>query len=48
VKCLDCECIIDETGKEGDIIVCPDCGLEYELRDGILVQLVLDGEDFGE
>jgi hypothetical protein len=49
-KCPDCNCDIDipfDAG-ESEIFVCPDCGLEFEYKNGILIQLSIENEDFGE
>jgi uncharacterized Zn finger protein (UPF0148 family) len=49
-KCDDCDTIvfIPEGAKNGEIIPCPTCGLEYEYQNGELSQLTLEGEDWGE
>jgi hypothetical protein len=52
--CNDCEEVVDmpDDVEVGDIISCPCCGLEYEVRmvDGVMemVELTLDGLDYGE
>jgi alpha-aminoadipate carrier protein LysW len=54
VQCNSCDnpIVFDEDAIEGEVIVCPICGAEYEVKieDGspILVELVLEGEDWGE
>ena len=54
MKCRDCdaEIQIPKDSEQGDIITCACCGLEYEVKivDGAveLLELLLDGEDFGE
>lgn len=53
--CPDCggEIIIDEyTIVSGEIVSCPSCGLEFEIKieiDGLsLNELTLTGDDWGE
>jgi alpha-aminoadipate carrier protein LysW len=56
-KCPDCDADVDvpnDTSK-GEILSCPGCGLElevkkYDLQHGIieLQQLTIEGEDWGE
>ncbi|MBN1682585.1 lysine biosynthesis protein LysW [Candidatus Bathyarchaeota archaeon] len=55
VNCTDCGGNIDlpQDAEIGEIIECPDCGLEYvvtELENGLLTlkELALKGEDWGE
>ena len=55
VNCTDCGGTIDlpQDAEIGEIIECPDCGLEYvvtELENGLLIlkELALKGEDWGE
>ena len=49
-KCDDCDyiIIIPNDVMEDEVIDCPCCGLEYEYKKGELIQLTLDGLDFGE
>jgi DNA-directed RNA polymerase subunit RPC12/RpoP len=48
-KCKDCNAPIDTSLlEENEIVVCSDCGSEYQYKNGELVLLELDGEDFGE
>ena len=48
-KCLDCSAPIDTSLlEENDIVVCAQCGCEYQFKNGELVLLELDGEDYGE
>lgn len=49
-KCEDCEEIVNIPNdiKEGEIIECKCCGLEYIYRKGKFIQLTFDGEDWGE
>jgi len=52
--CIDCgrELEIPEDVLEGEIIGCPDCGLDYviKLDEGeiTLNELTIEGEDWGE
>jgi alpha-aminoadipate carrier protein LysW len=48
--CTDCseEFDIPKDIVEGEIIDCPNCGLEYQYRDGKLSPLTIEGEDWGE
>ncbi len=55
INCTDCGAVIEvpEDAEVGEIIECPDCGLEYvvaETDDGLLTlkELALKGEDWGE
>jgi alpha-aminoadipate carrier protein LysW len=55
INCTDCGGVIKmpEDVAVGEIIECPDCGLEYvaaETENGLLVlkELTLKGEDWGE
>ena len=54
MKCEDCEAelLLDNDVQDGDIISCPCCGLEYEVKyvNGLvtLKQLSIEGEDWGE
>ena len=54
-ECIDCgaELTVPEDALQGEIISCPDCGLDYSLEADDnggkhLVQLNLEGEDWGE
>jgi hypothetical protein len=49
-NCLDCEVeiILPLDIEEGEIVSCQCCGTEYEIRDGQLVYLTQEGEDWGE
>lgn len=53
-KCPDCEkeIYVDDSFQIGEIISCECCGLELEIKleenKMKLVQLVIEGEDFGE
>lgn len=53
-KCPDCEkeIYVDDSFQVGEIISCPCCGLELEIKleenKMKLVELVIEGEDFGE
>ena len=53
--CIDCSASLDVPADalNGEIISCPDCGLDYVIEvceDGKqeLKQLTLEGEDWGE
>ena len=55
VKCPDCDAdlIVSEDTEKGEIVSCPECGLELEVKqiDGAkltLEELVIEGEDWGE
>jgi alpha-aminoadipate carrier protein LysW len=55
INCTDCGRVIELTNEVsvGEIIECPDCGLEYvatEIENGQLAlkELTLKGEDWGE
>lgn len=49
MKCKDCDCEIDTNFlEECELVVCPQCGTEYEYKNGELVLLELDGLDYGE
>ncbi|NLE05415.1 MAG: hypothetical protein GX638_11540 [Crenarchaeota archaeon] len=56
-KCPDCESEIDlpYDSKEGDLISCPGCGIELEIKKitqgGTKIELeefIIEGEDWGE
>jgi len=54
-RCIECdaEITLSEDYEEGEIIECPDCGLEYIIKfddNGkiVIVELNLEGEDWGE
>jgi alpha-aminoadipate carrier protein LysW len=54
-NCIDCglNLEIPDDALEGEIIGCPDCGLDYVVskdEDGTvsLKELILEGEDWGE
>ena len=53
--CTDCGAVLEmpEDGLQGEIIGCPDCGLDYVIEDDgngskHLRELVIEGEDWGE
>ena len=53
--CIDCKASIEVPldSIEGEIIGCPDCGLDYVIENGDngskkLIQLSVEGEDWGE
>ncbi len=55
INCIDCGLSLEipEDAIEGEIIGCPDCGLDYvasptETGSMTLTELVLEGEDWGE
>ena len=55
IDCTDCGGIIDisEDVLVGEIISCPDCGLDYVVEEGesgllIIKELTIEGEDWGE
>ena len=55
VSCTDCAGVIEVSDDciPGEIISCPDCGLDYVIEeDGsgtmLLRELVIEGEDWGE
>jgi len=54
-KCPDCDADlkVSEDTKKGEIVSCPECGLELEIKqingDKLeLKELVIEGEDWGE
>lgn len=53
-KCVDCEAAIDvpEDAVNGEIVTCPDCGLDLEVnvtpQGRALKPLLLAKEDWGE
>ena len=55
MSCADCGGVLEFPGDAvvGEIVECPDCGLEYvveEIDNGLLklVELNIKGEDWGE
>jgi len=48
--CVDCnsEIEVSDNAEESEIFVCPQCGLELEYKEGNLIQLIIENEDFGE
>jgi alpha-aminoadipate carrier protein LysW len=55
INCIDCGLSLEipEDAIDGEIIGCPDCGLDYvasptETGSMMLTELVLEGEDWGE
>ena len=49
MKCKDCDCEIATCLlEENELIVCAQCGCEYEYKNRELVLLELDGIDYGE
>lgn len=50
-KCPDCDEVIDTSSLEdGEIVSCQGCGLEltYNAKTDELIELTIEGEDFGE
>ena len=49
-KCPDCDydIKIPDDVEPNEIVVCVCCGLELIYKDGFLIPLELEGEDFGE
>jgi alpha-aminoadipate carrier protein LysW len=53
-KCPDCdaEILIPESAAEGEILSCPSCGLELEVKKNgesfELQEIAIEGEDWGE
>lgn len=53
-KCFDCDSKIDipTDALPGEIVSCPSCGVEYELKKKNggyeLTELGIEGEDWGE
>ena len=54
-NCVDCDASIEVSSDplEGEIIGCPDCGLDYVMEIGEqgsiqLKELIIEGEDWGE
>jgi alpha-aminoadipate/glutamate carrier protein LysW len=49
-KCPECDAIIiiPTDCEEGEVIVCPECGLELEHKKGELFPVAIEGEDWGE
>ncbi len=52
---MDCKALIDvpEDALPGEIVSCPDCGLDYVVEmdeSGLLIlkELTIEGEDWGE
>lgn len=52
MKCPECGYEFKEHELDdyqiGDVVTCPCCGSELELKNGELVVLTFEGEDFGE
>jgi alpha-aminoadipate carrier protein LysW len=54
LKCVDCEAAIDvpEDAVDGEIVTCPDCGLDLEVhitpQGPSLKPLLVTKEDWGE
>lgn len=55
VKCVDCGAVVEipQDAINGEIISCPDCGLDFVTvadESGLLSiqELMIDGEDWGE
>ena len=53
--CVDCGAMVEilEDSIEGEIISCPDCGLDFAIVKGesgllSIQELVIEGEDWGE
>jgi alpha-aminoadipate carrier protein LysW len=53
-KCIDCEAAVQvpDDAVDGEIVTCPDCGLDLEVKVGpqgrSVKALVLEKEDWGE
>ncbi|MBI1873840.1 MAG: lysine biosynthesis protein LysW [Acidobacteria bacterium] len=52
-KCLECDAdiILDDTVEEGEIVDCPDCGTEFEVKatsPATLAYAPKEEEDWGE
>jgi transcription elongation factor Elf1 len=49
-KCPDCDgCVeVPDDAEEGEIYSCSGCGLELEFKNGELIELTINGEDWGE
>ena len=54
-KCTDCDANVEmpEDVLQGEIIGCPDCGLDYIIEEDEsgtkhLKELLIEGEDWGE
>jgi DNA-directed RNA polymerase subunit M/transcription elongation factor TFIIS len=49
-KCCECDAVIilPADCEEGEVIKCPECGLEMEFKCGNLIPITLDGIDWGE
>jgi alpha-aminoadipate carrier protein LysW len=53
-KCLECgaEILVPDDAVSGEIVSCPDCGLDFEVRnEGGNISLkpaTIEGEDWGE
>ena len=49
-SCLDCglELDIPPDAISGEIVNCPDCGSDFELRNGKLKKAEIVGEDWGQ
>jgi alpha-aminoadipate carrier protein LysW len=55
IECVDCKALIElpEDALEGEIVSCPDCGLDYVVEKDesgalVLKELEIKGEDWGE
>jgi alpha-aminoadipate carrier protein LysW len=55
MNCVDCGGILEipEDSISGEIISCPDCGLDFVVVEGengllMLKELMIEGEDWGE
>jgi lysine biosynthesis protein LysW len=49
MQCPDCGYDIDVSGCEvGEIVSCSHCGADFELGLDHLIDLDIEGEDFGE
>jgi alpha-aminoadipate carrier protein LysW len=53
-KCVDCDALIEipEDAVDGEIVTCPDCGLDFEVtvtpQGRSIKPLVIEKEDWGE
>ena len=55
LTCIECgsELVIPEDAEQGEIIECPDCGIDYAIevddKGRLFLQVLnLEGEDWGE
>ena len=55
MECVDCKAFIEvpEDAVLGEIVSCPDCGLDYVVEEDesgklVLKELEIEGEDWGE